>query len=214
MKTENKYKHVIKEYSRRAARYNLSCQRFLSISQAVAIEMLNPRSGERILDAGCGTGSAMMTIAKSVREKGEVVGIDLSEDMLSVARERLSEYSKAVIIKGNLDNMSYPDNYFDAVMNVNVMHYFYNIDIVLKEFYRVLKPGGRLVLVGFCTDYFFFGLIEKIWRIFIPSHIHAYSLDELSQKTEKVGFEITERKRFKIGWFWRSMALKGLKSIE
>ena len=211
VRSKKEYTHVVNEYSHLADQYDLSCQRFLSTSRAVALEVLNPQSGERILDAGCGTGSAMMAIAKSVGENGEAVGIDLSEDMLGVARKKLSGHSKAIMMKGNLDSISYPDNYFDAIMNFAVMHYFHDISLVLTEFYRLLKPGGRLVLVGFCTDYFFFALIEKIWRIFTPSHIRAYSLDELSRKAKETGFEIVEGKRFKIGWFWRSMVLKGRK---
>lgn len=209
--SEDKYRHVIKEYTRRAARYDLTGQRFLSLSQTVAVEILNPQRGERILDAGCGTAGTIVSIAKDIGENGEVVGIDLSEDMLNLARQKLSGYNNVILIKGNLENTSYPDNYFDAIVNVNVIHYFYNFGLVLREFYRLLKPGGRLVLVGFCTDYLFFGFVEKIWRIFIPSHIRAYSLDGLSRKVKEAGFEIVKGKCFKAGWFWRSMVLEGRK---
>ena len=211
MKTEDKYRHVIKEYRRRAARYDLSGQRFLSTSQAVAVETLNLQRDERILDAGCGTGAVTLLVARAVGEEGEVVGIDLSQEMLSVAKEKLSKHKNVILIKGNLENISYPDNYFDAVVSVNVMHYFHNLMVVLEEFHRLLKPGGRLVLVGFCTDYFFFRMMEKMWRLFISSHVRAYSLDELSQRVKETGFKIVKGRCFKIGWFWRSMVLKGRK---
>ena len=205
---KNRYNSVIKEYKKRAHRYNLSCQRFVSRSQAVAVEELNPTRGERILDAGCGTGLAMASIANSVGENGEVVGIDISKDMLSVAKKDLPENKNIVFINGNLEKIKYPDNYFDAIVSVNVMHYLHDIDAMLSEFYRLLKPKGRMVLIGFCTDYLFFGIIERIWRLVIPSHVRAYSLDELSRKVKTKGFKIVGEERFKFGWFWRSLLLK------
>lgn len=210
--SEDKYRHVIKEYSRRAARYDKSGQRFLSLSQTVAVEILNPQRGERILDAGCGTGSAILKIAEGVGRNGEVVGIDICEDMLNAAKEKLSSFKNAILINGNLEDITYPDNYFDAVITINVMHYLHDIMVVLRKFYRLLKPNGRLVIVGFCTDYLFFRVVEKMWRIFIPSHDRAYSLDELSHKLKTAGFDIAKSERFKPNWFWRSMVIKGVKA--
>ncbi len=209
MKPDHKYKHVIKEYSWRASKYDTShCRKFLNASQTIGVEVLNPRRGEKILDAGCGTGEILSAISKTIGKKGELVGIDLCEDMLDIAKKKLSNCSEAALIADNLENISYPDDYFNAVICVNVMHYFHDLSLVLKEFRRILKTEGRLILVGFCTDYFFFSLIERIWRIFIPSHIQAYRLKELSQEAKKSGFKIAASRRFKIGWFWRSMLLE------
>lgn len=211
MKREDGYKEVIKEYSRRAGSYDLTCSRFLSTSRRVAIDFLVPFKNEKILDAGCGTGSLMLSVARELGEEGQLIGIDISQHMLQVAQEKLSGYKNIFLVRANLEHIPYPANYFNALVSVNVMHYWQSLLKVLKEFYRVLKPGGKLLLVGFCSDYWFFAQVERLWRIFIPSHIKAYSFAELSQKLREVGFKPVAGKRFRIGWFWRSMAIKARK---
>ena len=156
----------------------------------------------------------MVSIAKTIGENGQVAGIDISEAMLGIARKKLFKHNNVILKKWDLENIPYSDNYFDAVVSVNVMHYFHNLMDVLKEFYRILKPGGRMVLLGFCTDFLFFQAMEKMWRILVPSHVRAYSLDELSQKLKEAGFKIVENKRFKASWFWGSMAVKVKKDSQ
>ncbi len=207
MKSHN-HEAVMKEYKRRAPAYDVTCRQFLSLSHRVAIETLNPRWGEKILDAGCGTGEVTSKILQKTGGSGEVVGVDLSQDMLSIAREKLLWWNRAILIRGNLESISYPDDYFDGVVSVNVMHYLHSLEQALKEFHRLLRPGGRLVLVGFCTDYVLFALVERIWRILMPAHVRAYPLGELSRALKESGFESVTGKRLKIGWFWGAMVIE------
>ncbi len=207
MKRDN-HEAVMKEYKRRAPAYDVTSRKFLSLSQRVAIESLNPRRGEKILDAGCGTGEVTAGILQKTGDDGEVVGLDLSQDMLDIAMGRLLSYKKAVLVRGSLESIPYPDDHFSGVVSVNVIHYLCDLEQALKEFYRILKPGGRLVLVGFCTDYVWFALVERMWRVLIPSHVRAYSLEGLSHALEGAGFGSVTGRRLKMGWFWRSMVIE------
>lgn len=100
------------------------------------LDLLGPKSGERILDLGCGDGALTADIAKS----GAVVhGVDASPSMVAAARER--GLSAEVMSGDQLDFHSQ----FDAVFSNAALHWMTNADSVLAGVHRVLKPGGRFV---------------------------------------------------------------------
>jgi len=123
-----------------------------------SIELLNlnknfPKSS-KILDIGCGTGWSMEVLLKSGYEN--LVGIDLSDDMLEIARKKGFKVFKANIIKGT----PFPDNHFNAAISISVINFIVeNINTtsqyilvckkVSNEIYRILKPGGRAVIQFF-----------------------------------------------------------------
>ncbi len=107
----------------------------------LAIDMLNPLDGERILDGGCGTGAAMAGLLR--RAPCQVTGIDPSETMLEAARCRLG--GKTVLHCAGLEDMPFPDASFDAALVLNVLYFCDQEGRMLANLRRVLKPGGRLV---------------------------------------------------------------------
>jgi trans-aconitate methyltransferase len=102
------------------------------------LELLDVKSGERILDLGCGTGP----LTKQIQEKGaEVVGIDASVEMIGKARQNFPELEFRVV---DATDFSF-DEPFDAVFTNATLHWVKNADAVIKNVYNVLKPGGRFV---------------------------------------------------------------------
>lgn len=100
-------------------------------------------AGRRILDAGCGAGP--LTVA--LRERGaEVSGFDLSSGMLEIARQRLGP-DVDLRVADVAEPLPYADNAFDDVVASLVLHYLEDWGPALAEFHRVLKPGGRLIVV-------------------------------------------------------------------
>lgn len=96
-------------------------------------------AGARILDAGCGPG---MQAAELFARGATVTGIDLSEDLLAIARTR----STGTFLRHDLtEPLPFPDNSFDLVLSSLVMHYLEDWVAPLREFHRVLVPGGRVV---------------------------------------------------------------------
>jgi ubiquinone/menaquinone biosynthesis C-methylase UbiE len=115
------------------------------------LELAAPKSGEQLLDAGCGTGLTALRIA--ARHPGcKVHGIDISPKMIAAARKEAQKQDLAVDFRvGSITDLLYPDAAFDAVIT-NIM--FHHLDLAEKrqavaEVARVLVPGGRYISAEF-----------------------------------------------------------------
>jgi arsenite methyltransferase len=115
----------------------------------VVLGVLAPKPGERILDVGVGPGFLAAEIAGLVGPSGEVHGVDPSESMLALAAARCGE---AVRLRtGDATRLPYPDGEFGAAVSTQVLEYVADIPAALDEAHRVLRPGGRLVVLD--TDW-------------------------------------------------------------
>lgn len=104
-----------------------------------------------VLDAGTGPGTLARDIARSLPQL-QVYGIDLSEEMIGLARdhakrERIEE--RVHFDAGNIAHLPYADHSFDVVVSTISMHHWYELEQPLRELYRVLRPGGRLWIYDF-----------------------------------------------------------------
>jgi SAM-dependent methyltransferase len=97
--------------------------------------------GKRALELGCGTGVFLEKVARS---GATIHGIDLSEDLLAKARQRVSALPNVVLDRGNAEALPYPDEHFDAVYGSSVLHHL-DLAAALAAAHRVLRPGGRVV---------------------------------------------------------------------
>lgn len=116
------------------------------------VELAGIRSGERILDVGCGPGRLAIVAGTAAGPKGEICGIDPAPEMLALARRRAARASiKVRFDVGVIESLPYPSDYFDVVLSSLVLHHL--PDQVKRrgfaEIHRVLKPAGRLVAVDF-----------------------------------------------------------------
>ena len=103
--------------------------------------------GESVLDAGCGTGLLLEMQAKAVDRQGRAEGIDFSEDMLDVARTRCADFEQVSLQQGNVEELGFDAETFDALSCTQTLLYVQKIDKALREMYRVLKHGGRIAIV-------------------------------------------------------------------
>jgi demethylmenaquinone methyltransferase/2-methoxy-6-polyprenyl-1,4-benzoquinol methylase len=134
-----------------------------------AVELTNVKEGQRILVAACGTGRGMDMLAKAVGQKGRVDALDLSENMLTEAQAKMKQLGNTGIVhfhNGNVRNLPFTDNTFDLVYNA---YMFDLIEIdgflpILTEMKRVLKPGGRIVLLNMSKPDGNMTLYERIYR--------------------------------------------------
>nr|MDO8108697.1 class I SAM-dependent methyltransferase [Candidatus Sigynarchaeota archaeon] len=110
------------------------------------------KAGEKVLDIGCGTGLLALTAKKKVGEQGTVIGIDPSTEMLAHARDRATDQKLNVQFEeGAIQQLRFEDNSFDAVFCSLVMHHIPEAarDRGIQEIFRVLKPGGCVIMVEF-----------------------------------------------------------------
>ena len=112
-----------------------------------ALELLQPRAGEHVLDVGCGTGLLAQELAALVGASGRVVGVDVSRDMLDLAEGRCSDVAQVRFVEGSATSLPDDDSGFDAVTCTQVLLYVAEVEQALAEMHRVLKPGGRIVIV-------------------------------------------------------------------
>ncbi len=137
---------VTKAYDRWAPVYDLVFGAVFERGRDAAIAAAE-RVGGRILEVGVGTGIALPQYSKNCT----LCGIDISEQMLRKAHERVAEF-ELTNVEGlwvmDAENLSFPDNSFDAVVAQYVVTTAPNPEATLDEFARVLKPGGEIILVS------------------------------------------------------------------
>ncbi|AVG24695.1 MULTISPECIES: bifunctional demethylmenaquinone methyltransferase/2-methoxy-6-polyprenyl-1,4-benzoquinol methylase UbiE [Pontimonas] len=107
------------------------------------VKALDPQPGERILDIAAGTGTSSVAIAKS---GAEVVALDFSAGMVEEGRKRHPELT---FVEGDAEALPFPPQSFDAVTISFGLRNVNNPQLAIGEMYRVLKPGGRLVICEF-----------------------------------------------------------------
>lgn len=109
-----------------------------------ALTKINP--GETVIDLGSGAGFDAFIVSKIVGKEGEVIGIDLSEDMLQLARKNAKkiDYKNVKFVKGDIENLPLGSEIAEHVISNCVINLSLNKDKVYQEAFRVLKKGGRL----------------------------------------------------------------------
>ena len=105
-------------------------------------------SGEVVLDLGSGAGLDVLLSAQRVGPTGKAYGLDMTDEMLSVARnnQEKSGIANAEFLKGHIEDIPLPDNSVDVIISNCVINLSGDKDQVLRETYRVLKPGGRFAV--------------------------------------------------------------------
>lgn len=173
-----------------------------------------------ILDVACGTGDFTIEIARKTKEGSKVVGIDLSEGMMRIGREKIAEAGvDATMMYGDCESLEYADNTFDRISVGFGVRNFEHLDIGLKEMYRVLKPGGRLVIlelsvpgnpvIRWLYKLYFLKILPAIGgRIsgnkgayaYLPASVlHFPSPDRFIEMMYDSGFPEVEHKAFSLG---------------
>ncbi len=116
-----------------------------------AIAQLIEKNPQKILDVATGTAD-LAIMASGILKTSKIIGIDISEGMLEVGRKKIATaglQNTIELLKGDSEAITLPDNSFDAVMVAFGVRNFQNLEKGLSEIKRVLKPGGKLVVLEF-----------------------------------------------------------------
>lgn len=117
----------------------------------IVLSALNLHAGERILDIGSGPGLLVEEMAAVVGPRGSICGVDTSAAMLAISQKRTAHLPQVDLRQGDATALPYAGNEFDVAVSTQVYEYVVAMDKCLQELYRVLKPGGRALIL--CTDW-------------------------------------------------------------
>ena len=153
--SDNKKKQVSRMFNRIAPYYDF-LNRFLSLGIDVrwrkkAISKLVDSDPKYILDVATGTADVALEMAKKLNPE-KIIGLDISTEMLGIGRKKIEKKELSAIIElveGDSENLPYPDNSFDAISVAFGVRNFEHLEKGLQEMNRVLKPGGKLVVLEF-----------------------------------------------------------------
>lgn len=144
-------------YDRISKAYDLIADSSEHTAREKGLELLAAAPGERVLVVGFGTGHSVAALAKAVGPAGKVFGIDISEGMLAVSRNRIADEGvsdRVELSLGDARNLSFADQQFDAAFISFTLELFDDADMprVLTQIRRVLRVGGRLGVVAMSRE--------------------------------------------------------------
>lgn len=162
-------------WSERGAAYAVSRDHVAGPSLARLLRLADPRRGERCLDLGTGAGHTAAGLAEA---GAEVVGLDPAPGMLDAARRRYGALPGVRFVQAPGDATGLPDAAFDVVTARHTLHHHPDPGATLREVARVLRPGGRFVLVDEITpDARVDAWLDAVERARDATHVRAYTLD-------------------------------------
>src|SRR5215472_8947319 len=151
-------------------------------------------SGEIVLDLGSGGGIDVLLSAKRVGPTGKAYGLDMTDEMLALAREnqKRAAVENVEFLKGTIENIPLPDNLVDVIISNCVINLSGDKDCVLREAFRVLKPGGRLAVSDVVLRGEVPADIRKSMELWVGCIAGALQENEYLEKLTTAGFGSVE----------------------
>src|SRR6266853_1238581 len=161
-----------------------------------AMRRMDLRPGERVLDLGCGSGWATRLLARVVGEGpdgfGQVVGVDISDEMIRQARAASKEFDNIMFVVGSAAQIPWEENFFDKVLSIESFYYYPDQERALAELFRVMAPHGRLfILINLYQD----NPYSLRWVDELKVPVHARSQAEYLTLLKAHAFENVETRR-------------------
>ena len=164
----------------------------LGCGNPTALAQLRP--GETVLDLGSGGGIDVLLSAKRVGPTGKAYGLDMTDEMLTLANENKHKAGATNVefLKGEIENIPLPDNSVDVIISNCVINLSADKDRVLREAFRVLKPGGRLAVSDVVTRGEIAPEVRKSVLLWVGCIAGALEENEYRAKLVSAGFEQVE----------------------
>jgi len=147
-------------------------------------------AGETVLDLGSGGGIDVLLSARRVGPSGKAYGLDMTDEMLALANDnkRKAGADNVEFLKGEIENIPLPDNFVDVIISNCVINLSADKDRVLREAFRVLKPGGRFAVSDVVTRGEIAEEVKKSVLLWVGCIAGALDESEYLEKLTKAGF--------------------------
>ncbi|WP_084884302.1 bifunctional demethylmenaquinone methyltransferase/2-methoxy-6-polyprenyl-1,4-benzoquinol methylase UbiE [Vibrio sp. qd031] len=172
--TEEKVHKVAEVFHSVAAKYDIMNDLMSGgvhrLWKRFTIDCSGARPGQRILDLGGGTGDLTAKFSRIVGDNGHVILADINNSMLNVGRDKLRDtgiVGNVHYVQANAEELPFPDDYFDCITISFCLRNVTDKDKALRSMYRVLKPGGRLLVLEFSKP-----ILEPLSKIYDNYSFH------------------------------------------
>jgi SAM-dependent methyltransferase len=185
----------------------------LGCGNPTALAELKP--GETVLDLGSGGGIDVLLSARRVGPSGKAYGLDMTDEMLALARENQGKagVQNVEFLKGEIEHIPLPDNSVDVIISNCVINLSADKDQVLREAFRVLKPGGRFAVSDVVTRGEVPEALRRDMLLWVGCIAGALEEEEYKSKLTAAGFEqasITPTRIYQVGDAREFLAGKGV----
>jgi SAM-dependent methyltransferase len=162
--------------------------------------LIDLHEGETVLDLGSGGGIDVLLSARRVGPRGKVYGLDMTDDMLALAREnqRKAGATNVEFLKGTIEAIPLPDRSVDVIISNCVINLSVDKDAVLREAFRVLKPGGRFAVSDVVIRGDIPPEIRRSMELWVGCVAGALQEDEYRSKLKQAGFEGVELEPWRV----------------
>lgn len=152
------------------------------------------KEGETVLDLGSGGGIDTLAASRYVGEKGKVYGLDMTGEMIELAKQnkKLMGATNVEFLKGFIEDIPLPDNAVDVVMSNCVINLSMDKERVMREVFRVLKPGGRLAIADILALKEIPENIRRMTEMWVGCIAGALHIDICKKILSRVGFQKIE----------------------
>ncbi|VEP18228.1 Methyltransferase type 11 [Hyella patelloides LEGE 07179] len=201
----NKYKKQITEFFNYRKQYD---NEFTYNRAIKLVDCVNLSEGETVLDVATGTAIVAIAASSLIGKKGKVIGVDISPVMLAQAREKIAkaDVSNIELIESDIDDLEFPDNSFDTIFCSSSVPWFIDIPGVFDNWYRWLKPEGKIVFSCYSEKSFLtpkiVQLCQEMCNIELPDWNSITGTPEKCQQLlESSGFKNVVVKQEQLGHY-------------
>lgn len=169
----------------------------------IVLSSLDLQPDERVLDIGSGPGLLIEDMARIIGTGGSISGVDVSDAMVALSKKRCAHLTQVELRVGDAAVLPFKDNEFDVAVSTQVYEYVQEIQKCLQELFRVLKPGGRALIL--CTDWdtMIWNTVDRERMKRILTIFEGHCADprlarHIAPKLRSAGFELTNYKVYTI----------------
>jgi arsenite methyltransferase len=158
-----------------------------------AFERMEISASDRILELGCGDGWASCMMAGRVGDDGQVVGVDISDEMVRHAQTKSNQFKNVKFICAPAERIPYQDHSFTKVLSIEAFYYFEDQEKVLRELLRVTSPLGQLFL-AFCLYKDYPDGLSVVDEVKVPVQVRSAS--EYKEMLQRAGWSEVQTEEF------------------